>query len=503
MHEARHKLMDEINQIKSDAAKAGALQSNRIIVAAVKVADTLHQDAMKQATTILLDFIERMERPPAEVTGWARPHLENLGNSLLGCVPPNGFPADHQRIRTQYHAVFQQRLDGVLRDVEIGLVKGTGFVRAETMERKEEWISSAEAIQMLKPTMNPLIAYQSICTRAHSGLVRARTERYEVDSRVADNCEVPKEFWWAKGRDALQQNWATGDFETWIDQRQHLKAFGVFFLRADIEKMLPAGLAKVSAASAAPTAAKERRSAIILTALDIETRAVLRHLSNIREQTTRGGTVFHVGRVGQWEVAVAECGEGNVNAGAIAERGVATFQAEVALFVGVAGGVKDVALGDALVSSKVYGYERGKDTDEGFKPRPVVNLPANALEQRARAIKLSNVWKQRLNPELQHPGPKIYVGAIAAGEKVVASSAGAVAGFLREHYSDALGIEMEGHGFWRRCISTHRRRAASCAGFRICWMVRPTPTRQAHKSELPMSQVPSHSKCWPPLVRAT
>src|SRR5262245_21150284 len=91
MHDAHHKAMDECNRIKSDAAKAGALQSNRVIVTVAKAADALHQDAMKQATPILFNFIERMQRPPAEITGWARPHLENLGNTLLGSIPPNGF----------------------------------------------------------------------------------------------------------------------------------------------------------------------------------------------------------------------------------------------------------------------------------------------------------------------------------------------------------------------------------------------------------------------------
>jgi len=127
MHENRHKLMDECNRIKSDAIKAGALQSNRVVVTAVKAADDLHKEAMTKANAILLDFIEHMQRPPAEVVGWARPHLENLGNSLLGVVPPNNFPQDHQRLTHQYRAVFQQRLDGVLRDVEIGLVKGAGL----------------------------------------------------------------------------------------------------------------------------------------------------------------------------------------------------------------------------------------------------------------------------------------------------------------------------------------------------------------------------------------
>ena len=138
MHESRRKLMDEVNRIKVDAIKAGSLQSNGVVVTAIGVADNVHKVAMEQAHTILLDFIERMERAPTEIVGWARPHLENLNNSVLGVVPPNGFPQDHQRLTHQYRAVFQQRLDIMLRNVEIGHQKGAGFARAEKVESKEE-----------------------------------------------------------------------------------------------------------------------------------------------------------------------------------------------------------------------------------------------------------------------------------------------------------------------------------------------------------------------------
>ena len=150
MHDHRHKLMEQCNLIKSDAIKAGTFQSNRVVVMAIKAADDLHKEAMTQATAILLDYIERMQRPPAEIVGWARPHLENLGNSLLGVVPPNNFPQDHQRLVRQYSAVFGQRLDGILRDVEIGFVKGAGFARAEQMESTEQWITASEASHILK-----------------------------------------------------------------------------------------------------------------------------------------------------------------------------------------------------------------------------------------------------------------------------------------------------------------------------------------------------------------
>jgi hypothetical protein len=256
MHDAHHKVIDECNRVKSDAIKAGALQSSRVIVTVAKAADTLHQDAMTQATPILLDFIERMHLPPAEVTGWARPHLENLGNTLLGGIPPSGFPNDHQRIVHQYRAAFQQRLDGVLRDVEIGFVKGAGFARAEQVESKEEWITAAEAARLLKPVFNSeYLAQMTICKRAHAGLIRARAEKFMIDDKVRDNSEIPKQFWWAEGGNALHQNWPTGDFDTWIKRDEvHLQAFGVSFLRADIEKMIPASKPEAPAAAASPPA---------------------------------------------------------------------------------------------------------------------------------------------------------------------------------------------------------------------------------------------------------
>ena len=70
-------------------------------------------------------------------------------------------------------------------------------------------------------------------------MIYARAEQFHVDERVSHNQDIPKKFWWAKGHKALEQDWAAGDFSTWIDHTVHLKAFGVTFARADIEKLLP------------------------------------------------------------------------------------------------------------------------------------------------------------------------------------------------------------------------------------------------------------------------
>jgi hypothetical protein len=123
------------------------------------------------------------------------------------------------------------------RDVEIGFVKGGGFAG---MPKQDEWVRAAEAVVMLKPILTEYSAQLRICQRAHGGLIRARAEQFHHGQRVFYNHDIPKEFWWAKGHQALEQDWAVGDFSTWIERGSiQLKAFGVTFARADIQKLLP------------------------------------------------------------------------------------------------------------------------------------------------------------------------------------------------------------------------------------------------------------------------
>jgi hypothetical protein len=130
MHAAHHKAMAERGRVITEAAAHGVAQSTRVIVTAAAAFDKIHAEAIDQAMHVIRDFAEHMQVAPKQITPWARPHLENLGNSVLGQLPPAGFPAEHQRVRAQYLLVFEQRLDGALRDIEIGFIKGSSVAPA-------------------------------------------------------------------------------------------------------------------------------------------------------------------------------------------------------------------------------------------------------------------------------------------------------------------------------------------------------------------------------------
>lgn len=188
--------------------------------------------------------------------------------------------------------------------------------------------------------------------------------------------------------------------------------------------------------------------AVILTAIPIEYMAVRSHLVDLQEELHPQGTIYERGKFiangKTWEVGIVEVGAGNAGAALEAERAIAYFNPSVILFVGVAGGIKDVTLGDVVAATKVYGYESGKVRLK-FEPRPDVGLSAYNLIQRAKAEARRTDWLQRLNLGTNH-APHVLVAPIAAGEKVVASSKSSVFKFLRSNYGDAVAVEMEGRG---------------------------------------------------------
>jgi adenosylhomocysteine nucleosidase len=175
---------------------------------------------------------------------------------------------------------------------------------------------------------------------------------------------------------------------------------------------------------------------VILTALDLEYNAVRAKLEDLKPHVHSQGTHFEVGRLAGTDcrVALALVGKGNHAAAVLTERAIAEFTPTALLFVGVAGALRaSIALGDVVVATHVYAYHGGTSLDDGLKSRPRVWETSHRADQIARHL-------ARLSPKT------IRFGPIAAGEVVLNSLLSEQARWIREHYNDALAIEMEGAG---------------------------------------------------------
>jgi nucleoside phosphorylase len=225
-------------------------------------------------------------------------------------------------------------------------------------------------------------------------------------------------------------------------------------------------LSDEAASEARARAARPKRKAVILTALELELRALHVLLTDLRRVVHEAGTVYHVGRLetasASWEIPTVAVGAGNPGAAAEAERAITRWHPEFVLFVGVAGGIKGVELGDVVAATEVYGYHAGKALDE-FKPRPDVWKSAYGLVSQARAAALEENWQARI---VGPTGgwPKAIVEPIAAGEQVVASTRSATYLFIREAYSRAVAVEMEGAGFLRAAYGNQQVEALVVRG---------------------------------------
>lgn len=186
---------------------------------------------------------------------------------------------------------------------------------------------------------------------------------------------------------------------------------------------------------------------VILTALNVEYQAVRRKLAGLKVHLHERGTRFEVGTVQgtSCRVVLGLTSKGNHSAAVIAERAIQEFSPVAVLFVGVAGALWDTArLGDVVMATHVYAYHGGTSEDDGLKARPRVWEAPHGISQLGSHLARLDDWADGTSGHGR--APQVRFGAIAAGEVVQNSRISAEARWIRQHYNDALAIEMEAAG---------------------------------------------------------
>ena len=140
----------------------------------------------------------------------------------------------------------------------------------------------------------------------------------------------------------------------------------------------------------------------------------------------------------EWNIAIIEP-EFYLNSfGLKVNEVITTLNPKYIFLAGVAGGIKDSKIGDIVIGTKAYFYEGGKETDKGFVSRPRV------VENQSK--KLLTIAK-RISRESSSINTVIHFGAIASGNKVLASTDSQSIEIIKKHYNDTQAIEMESYDF--------------------------------------------------------
>jgi nucleoside phosphorylase/predicted DNA-binding transcriptional regulator YafY len=186
---------------------------------------------------------------------------------------------------------------------------------------------------------------------------------------------------------------------------------------------------------------------LILTPIQIEQEAVLAHLINISEEIVEGSRYVKgqfKGEHHSFEVVTQQTGSGNSIIALATEKAVKRFHPMAVLLVGVAGGIKDVGIGDVVVGTKYYGYESVHESEQGLKARPWSSHYSKPIRALAKSVAAQQKWWKQLQGDQI---PHVVFGAIASGNRVIAGKASTGFQFLNDNYNDTTAIEMEAAGF--------------------------------------------------------
>lgn len=207
-----------------------------------------------------------------------------------------------------------------------------------------------------------------------------------------------------------------------------------------------------------PTRAKCK--VVVLTAKDVEYKAVCEQLEHLVDRTHANGTVFSEGELAgdtiDWMVAVAEIGPGNLGAAAEASAAIDVYKPDLVMFVGIAGGLKKgIPRGSVVVAERVYQYQSGRDAEDMFS-RPISFPTDHALVQLAQIVLRTNWdWKDEQ--------PIVVIKPIAAGELVLANTTSPTAELIRRNFNDAAAVDMESAGVYQ---AAHRARGVPALAIR-------------------------------------
>jgi adenosylhomocysteine nucleosidase len=198
--------------------------------------------------------------------------------------------------------------------------------------------------------------------------------------------------------------------------------------RAEMTAIIVQGLEAVRPGRPAQPTAR----VLIVTAIPVETSVVLARVTARKDRLVHG-VVLSTGSLPDLDakVAVIQSGQTNVAAAQATTAALISFEPDVVVLVGVAGGLKDSKLRDVVVADAVYQLGHISEGDERLS-RGKTLFGDRDLVQVSRLM--------------QAEGLPIRVAPVVAGDILLKSTRSETASWIKTHMNDAVAIEMEGWG---------------------------------------------------------
>lgn len=199
--------------------------------------------------------------------------------------------------------------------------------------------------------------------------------------------------------------------------------------------------------------------AVILTAIPCEFSSISNFLIDKSTKKLPSGIVYTEGfyqtNYGKLKIALFETGAGNIEAAVKTSEVVPHLNPNLIIFSGIAGGLKDVKIGDVVASSKVSYYEAGK-ADIDFLPRNKSYSVYPKVLEVAKSAARNSIPLEKFKGISNTP--RVFVEPIISGEKVLANTKSPYYEQIKRNHSDALAVEMEGYGVLK--VATENKKDA-------------------------------------------
>ncbi|NUO01256.1 MAG: SUMF1/EgtB/PvdO family nonheme iron enzyme, partial [Saprospiraceae bacterium] len=194
----------------------------------------------------------------------------------------------------------------------------------------------------------------------------------------------------------------------------------------------------------------ELKTIVILTPIPPEHKAILSFLFSKTEKLIGENNYvsgYFWGRGCSFNVVTQQTGSGETAIALATEKAIKQFQPKIVILAGIAGGIKDVAIGDVVVGTKFYSFEYGDEQERQprFSIRPQAGSYSRNLLITAQSVAESDLWQKRTTNTALNS--KVVFGPIASGEKVIAANAGTISSLLSQSFNDTVAMEMESNGF--------------------------------------------------------